>query len=848
LNRPALTQERFIDNPFCAGEKMYRSGDLAYVNADGTLTCLGRADEQIKLNAVRIEPGEIEAALLDHPQITACTVQLFTAEGHSDAASEAFCTSCGLSGNHPAAMLDEDSVCKICHEYDAEREQALSYFGSARDLDIIVRDIKSRSTSAPPGTPDCMMLLSGGKDSTYALCQIVDLGLTPLVFTLDNGFISEGAKANMRRVVEHLGLDLIVGTTPAMNEIFRDSLHRFSNVCNGCFKTIYTMSMKIAVERGIQHIFTGLSRGQIFETRVADLFRQRVFAPSRIDALIIEARKAYHRADDAVTRSLDVQHLQDENIFSDIQYVDYYRYTDVSLGEMLEYLRDRVPWIRPADTGRSTNCLINEAGIYVHQKERGFHNYSLPYSWDVRLGHKDRDAAREELDDNINIDNVQIILDQIDYTPREGVNAAGGKRYLTAYYVSSGAIDPEALKSQLRQQLPEDYIPSHFVHMDTLPLTGNCKIDRAALPPPDMVRPQMASEYAAPEGQVETTLAKIWARVFGLDRVGVNDNFFELGGDSIVNIQIVALAAKEGLMLSPQQVFEYPTIAELKKVVGTATKLASEQGKLSGAVTLTPIQHRYFAQALETPDKYAQVVLLDVSTPVNVLVLEEALRMLVQHHDVLRSRFVLDDNGWRQEIPDTTQNRVTITSVDMPAADRLSEATEQAYYDGQAQHAVDQLDIGKPVLMHTTVINRGPSRHARVMMCLHHLVVDAVSWWILLEDLEEAYRSIVAGRTPSLPLKTTSIQHWGQALHQYAQSKEVLASLPLWTELARISRNDQPLPVDALQPGVNDWRSAVTQSAMLGAEDTQALMTNVTTNWRTQPHDLMLLALEQTLH
>ncbi|NNF16906.1 MAG: non-ribosomal peptide synthetase, partial [Gammaproteobacteria bacterium] len=104
-----------------------------------------------------------------------------------------------------------------------------------------------------------------------------------------------------------------------------------------------------------------------------------------------------------------------------------------------------------------------------------------------------------------------------------------------------------------------------------------------------------------------------------------------------------------------------------------------------------------------------------------------------------------------------------------------------------------------------------------------------------------------AGRTPSLPLKTTSIQHWGQALHHYAQSKEVLASLPLWTELAKTSRNDQPLPVDAPQPGVNDWRSAATQSAMLGAEETQALMTNVTTNWRTQPHDLMLLALEQTL-
>ena len=433
IGRPEFTADRFVDNPFRAGEKMYRSGDLARCNPDGTLTCLGRADEQFKLNGIRMEPGEVEAAMLTFPGISQCAVRLVQRSTRIDDAADGFCVRCGLSGVHPDAKLDEEAVCSICRVYEEDEDRAHSYFRTPQELQKIVDDAKSGSR----GGPDCMMLCSGGKDSTYALCQLVELGLTPLVFTLENGYISEGAKANIHRVVEHLGLELVEGSTPAMNKIFVDSLNRFSNVCNGCFKTIYTLSMKTARERGIRYIFTGLSRGQIFETRIADLFRQRVFDPETIDRTIIEARKAYHREHDAVYECMDTSLFKDDSVFEEIQFVDYYRYTDVSLDTVLEYLRNDVPWVRPADTGRSTNCLINEAGIFVHKKERRYHNYSLPYSWDVRLGHKERDAAREELDDDINVDNVRRILGEIGYTPRE--SGAEGERSstLVGYFVAN---------------------------------------------------------------------------------------------------------------------------------------------------------------------------------------------------------------------------------------------------------------------------------------------------------------------------------------------------------------------------------------------------------------------------
>ena len=230
---------------------------------------------------------------------------------------------------------------------------------------------------------------------------------------------------------------------------------------------------------------------------------------------------------------------------------------------MFEYLRDNVPWVRPADTGRSTNCLINEAGIFVHKKERRYHNYSLPYSWDVRLGHKERDAARDELDDDINIDNVRRILGEIGYTPRETGSESEKSGLLVGYYVADTDIEHDDLAASIGGTLPLEIVPSQFVRIDALPLTPNGKLDRNALPEPDNIRPDLSQDYAAPESEIEAKLADIWADILGLDRVGIDDSFFELGGDSIMNIQIVAAAGKHGIRLSPQQVFDHPTIREL---------------------------------------------------------------------------------------------------------------------------------------------------------------------------------------------------------------------------------------------------------------------------------------------
>lgn len=570
LKRPELSAERFVAHPFRPGATLYRTGDLARWTPAGRLAFLGRADGQVKLRGYRVELGEIEAALLAHESVLACVVDTVQPVRSAPAQIEAVdavrhCTECGLPANYPGARLDESGVCDTCRAYAQHRERVADYFGTMDDL----RTVFAESRSPERGSHDCLMLLSGGKDSTYALCQLVEMGLNPLVFSLDNGYISESAKENVRRVVEHLGLDLVWGTTPHMNEIFADSLARFSNVCNGCFKTIYTLSMKEAHQRGIRLIVTGLSRGQMFETRLSmPLFSDPSFRVDKVDRAVLQARKAYHRMDDVVAQRLDVAFLQDDAVFDGVRFVDFYRYCDASLAEVMRYLREHTPWIRPEDTGRSTNCLINDVGIYVHKWERGYHNYALPYSWDVRLGHKTRSAALDELDDAIDETRVHQILDEIGYAVAQRDWTGSSDRQLVAYYVSRSPLMADALRDHLARSLPAHMLPEHFVPLPEVPRTPNGKVDRKALPNPLAENAAAEAPHADPQTAVEEVLATLWRDALGLERVSTRANFIDLGGTSLPAIQIIARISQEfDIELPLRTFFAAPTIAELAEEI-----------------------------------------------------------------------------------------------------------------------------------------------------------------------------------------------------------------------------------------------------------------------------------------
>ncbi|MDJ0905141.1 MAG: amino acid adenylation domain-containing protein [Woeseiaceae bacterium] len=556
LDAPDATAGAFFPDLVAPQETMYRTGDLARFNANGDLVYLGRIDQQVKVAGHRVETEEIESALTRVAGVEDCSVLLDRPAGSAPAAV-VHCSECGIGNDTPGIKLDQAARCNLCRDFDKYAGRVDAYFREREQLREVIAEAAKRKT----GEYDCMALLSGGKDSSYALYQLVNMGFKVYGLTLDNGFISPEALANAQRVVDDLGIDHEFASSEHMPEIFRDSLSRFSNVCQGCFKTIYTLSLRRADELGIPVLVTGLSRGQLFETRLnLGLFHGNR-SDEEIDRTVLQARKAYHRRNDAVTRCLGNEEFLDDDIFERIQLVDFYRYWSASLTEMLDFLQTRAPWVRPADTGRSTNCLINDVGIHVHRKERGFHNYAVPYSWDVRLQQKDREQAVHELNDDIDAGRVREILEEIDYQPvhREDRRA----EQLVAFYAAAEAKDPEQLRGALEDVLPAWAVPHRFIHVDSIPLTVNGKVDKSTLLAKLSATPS-SQPFRTPETEGEEAVAELWAELLPVVEIGADDNFFELGGTSIEAIEFMTrLCDGFGVELPLDLIFNKPVLAEV---------------------------------------------------------------------------------------------------------------------------------------------------------------------------------------------------------------------------------------------------------------------------------------------
>lgn len=572
LGLNTLTKEKFIDNPFVENRKMYETGDLARINERGIYEYLGRVDEQVKLRGYRIELTDVESNLNNIEGVDNCAVVLAQSSKIKIAEADVInCTKCGLPSNYPNTDFDADGVCHLCNAFKGYKDKAEKYFKTEEELHSILTDNKANNK-----TYDCLSLLSGGKDSTYILAQLVGMGLKVLAFTLDNGYISEQAIDNVKRIVKKLDVDHVFGTSNHMNEIFVDSLNRHQNVCNGCFKTIYTLSTKIAMEKEIPFIVTGLSRGQFFETRLTEeLFWDDNLDVKKIDDTILEVRKLYHQEEDAVKDLLDVSIFEDDAVFDKVQFVDFYRYSDVSLEDMLVYLDEKVGWVRPTDTGRSTNCLINQVGIYVHKKEKGYSNYSFPYSWDVRLGHKTRDESLEEINEYIDEVEVKRIMEEIGYNESD---AFENDDQLVAYYTGDINIPIKEIKEQLSKKLPSYMMPSNFKFIDQMPLTKNGKIDKKTLRSFNTEQLELETTYIAPRNEIDELIEGVWKEVLRLNKIGIQDNFIALGGHSLAAIRVTSRVNDElGIEIPLNKVFNLPTIKEYSDYLEkTLTELLNE--------------------------------------------------------------------------------------------------------------------------------------------------------------------------------------------------------------------------------------------------------------------------------
>jgi amino acid adenylation domain-containing protein/non-ribosomal peptide synthase protein (TIGR01720 family) len=453
------------------------------------------------------------------------------------------------------------------------------------------------------------------------------------------------------------------------------------------------------------------------------------------------------------------------------------------------------------------------------------------------------------IDNQVKIRGFRVELGEIEARLRalEGVREAAvlakegpsGKQ-LVAYIVSREAVAGseaslrETLKARLGENLPDYMVPVHWLFLEQLPVTANGKLDRQALPAPDASLLQQ--DYSAPQNALEQQLVTIWQEVLKLERVGTRDNFFELGGDSIVSMQVVSRARQKGIHFTPKDLFQHQTVQSLAAVATCGDSVIRiDQGPVSGTLALLPVQQLFFAEAIPERHQWNQSVQLQTRLSLDAGLLEQALRALTHHHDALRLAFVEDAQGWSASYrtPAQADAQTLLWSV------RASEVADLPALYEQAQRS---LDLSAGPLLRAVLVDGEDGSH-RLLLVIHHLVVDGVSWRVLLEDLQSVYQQLSLGQAIALPAKTVSGQAWAESLRRYAQSEAVQDQLGYWQAQLEGS---MALPRDRLSDDRRN-RQGQTLYSRLDKAATRRLLQEAPAAYRTQVNDLLLTALVRVI-
>lgn len=440
------------------------------------------------------------------------------------------------------------------------------------------------------------------------------------------------------------------------------------------------------------------------------------------------------------------------------------------------------------------------------------------------------------------------------YVTEMGQRGKGAELQSDQDALTSSAVDLVELRGFLQEKLPDHMIPAAFVVLDALPLTPNGKVDRRALPAPDASDLAVGTDYVPPRTAVEETLVALWQELLSVNRVGIHDNFFGLGGDSILSIQLIARAKQAGIELTPKQIFQHQTIAALADVAGTVRSVEAEQGVVTGAVPLTPIQQWYLNQAQPDPHHFNQSVLLTVPSDLDVASLERAVAALWRHHDGLRLQFVQEAGTWQQN-NGGVEAEALLPIVTHFNLNTLDEETRPSFLRAKAEKIQASLNLATGPLIHVAYFDYGAEQSGRLLIVIHHLAVDGVSWRILLEDLESAYQQArqtqLKDQPIQLPLKTTSYQAWARWLADHGPTI-VNDELIYWqqfaqTQLSQIASHLM-LPVDHPKGLAENTVDSVDEViCSLSVAETEELLRNVPALYRTEINDILLTALAQSI-
>jgi len=406
-----------------------------------------------------------------------------------------------------------------------------------------------------------------------------------------------------------------------------------------------------------------------------------------------------------------------------------------------------------------------------------------------------------------------------------------GENSLVGYYISKENPEIDGIRTFLRSVVPDYMVPIYFVRMERFPISDNGKVKKNELPLPDFKGATIDTDYCAPETQEEIAVVEAIQEVLKRDKVSVNHNFYDLGGDSIKSILVVSKLKQLGFNLKVEDILKIPVLKELAATLRQET-VSIDQSEWSGDADLTPIQSFFFNDAgLVAREHYNQSLVLKMNAQY-VVNLEQAMRCLMSHHDILRAVYEEKNGAWKQTIKPSDATGISVEHFNLVASENTKEEIERL--GNQLQSG---FDLSEGPLIKVGVFQCSDAY--RVLLVAHHLIIDGLSWRILLEDLETLLTQIQAGENPQLPLKTDTYGSWSDAQRAYYSETTREKERNYWSAQSTLQQDDFWKDETFLNRFKTNGRIAF----KLDVPDTQRALTTSHKAFGTDMNDLLLTAL-----
>ncbi|MFL5539509.1 MAG: amino acid adenylation domain-containing protein, partial [Longimicrobiaceae bacterium] len=764
LDRPGLTAERFVPDPFSTegGARLYRTGDRARWRADGAIEYLGRLDFQVKVRGFRIELGEIEAELLGHPGVRESVV-LAREDVPGDRRLVAYLVP---DRTHAAGVLELQRLEREAAEagprpYELPNGMGIVHLNAAETRFLYREIFEDRS------------YLRHGVALGDGAC-VFDVGANIGLFTLFAGTLRPGvtvyAFEPIPPVFEALETNARIHGVDA----------RLFNCGVGSTAGAETFTF-------YPHASV-LSGRQVDEDEARSVVRSFILNEQDPDASggmdgalleeMLEARLETERVTceirtlSQVIREQGVERI--DLLKVDVEGGEY----DVLAGieeEHWERISQVVAEAHEQDRERVTELLARHGFTVAAEQEHGLEGTGLHTLYAVRP------AAAEP-----------------------AAEAAPARGWSTPSALTRD------LRERLRERLPEHMVPAAYVYLEALPLTPNGKVDRKALPAPELASAE--DRYVAPRTPAEEVLAGIWAEVLRLERVGVRESFFDLGGHSLLATRAVSrIRELFGVELPLRALFEAPTVAE---IAGRVEEIRRAElpvlppvvpGERDGALPLSFAQERlWFIDRLEPGSAvYNLPMALRLGGALDESALERSLSEIVRRHEALRTVFAEVDGSPVQVI-------APFGGFALPVEDlsALSEVDRRAAAEQRAgEEAARPFDLAAGPLFRAALLRLGEEDHV-LLLSMHHIVSDGWSMGVLFRELSALYAAYREGRESPLP--ELAVQYADYAVWQREQlAGEVLdRQLAYWKERLAGAPELLELPTDHPRPAVQTFRGA----------------------------------------